>query len=748
MGRTTQKKKNAKKTAFKSEVQAIIFFALGLLLFFSFISKAGPLGKFIALIFFFLFCQIASFLIIFGFFVAGIRLFKEKQAIGGSTRNKILFCVFILVLSALVHTISFSNPCEKTGFFPSVSWLFTSYNLQITGGLLGGGFSLLLQLLLRKLGTLVVLFPAALVLAMFLFSFSLRNIFRKASGGVESIRKKFYGKKKPNVPNPKVDGPKMNYIDETSPDKDISGRRGRIKEVINELNGNTETAEFSEIQMSGFDKPKETIKPMELKKTNLNDDVEYIFPPYDLLKSNDSAGSNDGAQKSLAAREAKKLEDVLLSFKIEAKVVNICRGPSVTRYELQPNSGVKVATIKNLSDDIALNLAAPSVRIEAPIPGKAAIGIEIPNKEVAIVYLKDVIQSPEFINHKSNLSFCLGVDISGEKIVGDIAKMPHLMIAGSTGSGKSVCVNCLIMSLLYKASPKDVRLIMVDPKVVELGVYNGIPHLLIPVVTDPKKAAGALAWAVQEMVGRYNSFAQSGVRDLEGYNVYAEANGLEKMPQIVIIIDELADLMMVAHDSVEDSICRLAQMARAAGMHLVIATQRPSVDVITGIIKANIASRIGLKVASQVGSRTIMDNGGAEKLLGRGDMLFLPVGSMKATRIQGAFVSESEVESVVEFIKSQCEAQYDDDVFEEVNINAVQALEKSQDKGEDDELLPQAVDIALKYKQISTSFLQRQLKIGYNRAARLIDQMEEKGIISGKDGSNPRQVLVDMQAVQ
>ena len=418
----------------------------------------------------------------------------------------------------------------------------------------------------------------------------------------------------------------------------------------------------------------------------------------------------------------------------------------MTRYELAPAPGVKVSKIVNLADDIALNLASQGIRIEAPIPGKAAVGIEVPNKDMSAVYLVELLQSKEFQNFDSKLAFAVGKGLSGEIVVADIAKMPHLMIAGATGSGKSVCINSLIVSILYKASPEDVKLLMIDPKVVELGVYNGIPHLLIPVVTDPRKASGALNWAVQEMVQRYKLFAEKGVRDLKGYNAYVEQTKEgEKFPQIVIIIDELADLMMVAPNEVEDSICRLAQMARAAGMHLVIATQRPSVDVITGIIKANIPSRLSFAVTSQVDSRTILDMGGAEKLLGKGDMLFHPSGLAKPVRIKGCMVTDSEVEKVVEYVKSQGECVYDDAIINHVDADNGHGKDQSS---EADDLLPKAIELIVTTGQASVSLLQRKFKVGYARAARMIDQMEERGIVGGFEGSKPRQILISKQQWQ
>jgi DNA segregation ATPase FtsK/SpoIIIE, S-DNA-T family len=470
--------------------------------------------------------------------------------------------------------------------------------------------------------------------------------------------------------------------------------------------------------------------------------IEAVLPSTVLLKKKEE----ETEKEQFIPEEdynAKKLIETLASFGVGAKVVNISKGPTVTRYELQPNIGVKVSKIVNLADDIALNLAATAVRIEAPIPGKAAIGIEIPNKEITSVLLRDVIESHEFAKHPSKLAFAVGKDISGNTVVADIAKMPHLLIAGATGSGKSVCINTLIASILYKASPSEVRLLMVDPKVVELNIYNGIPHLLIPVVTDPKKAAGALNWAIQEMATRYKLFADNSVRDLKGYNSLIRHKGEgEELPQIVIIIDELADLMMAAPNDVEDSICRLAQMARAAGMHLVIATQRPSVDVITGIIKANIPSRISFAVTSQVDSRTILDMSGAEKLLGRGDMLFSPVGAPKPIRVQGAFISDKEVEAIVDHLKSTSTAQYDEEILQKIEKTAEPAPVESDG---DDELLQAAIELVIDCGQASSSLIQRKFKVGYARAARIVDQMEAWGVVSASDGSKPRKILVTRQ---
>ena len=490
---------------------------------------------------------------------------------------------------------------------------------------------------------------------------------------------------------------------------------------------------------------KEDNEPEELNlEHNTMEEYEnYEFPSIDLLKQVKRTGK-DYSTKELK-EIAIKLQKTLASFGVEAKVTNVTRGPTVTRYELQPSVGVKVSKILNLSDDIALNLAAKSIRIEAPIPGKSAVGIEVPNKSTDMVTLREVIESDEFENASSKVSFALGKSIDGVPYVADISKMPHMLISGSTGSGKSVCINSIIMSILYKATPNEVKLILIDPKVVELGVYNGIPHLLIPVVTDPKKAAGALNWAVQEMVNRYNLFASKGVRDIKGYNELLKNEGEEGiLPQIVIIVDELADLMMVASNEVEDAICRLAQMARAAGMFLIIATQRPSVDVITGIIKANIPSRIAFTVSSQVDSRTILDMAGAEKLLGRGEMLFLPIGEAKPIRLQGAFVSDGEIESVVDAIKESTPAVYNQNVIEKLEKNdAAQVV--SDDEDDCDEYLTDAIELAVNMGQVSASMIQRKFRVGYARAGRIVDQMEERGIISESQGSKPRKTLISKE---
>lgn len=512
------------------------------------------------------------------------------------------------------------------------------------------------------------------------------------------------------------------------------------------------------VNMDGIEKKKEEYKPnLEkgapkvvdlVKKEDIipKAEEEFIFkyslPDREILNK---AGNVTADREKIileAKDNKKKLEDTLSSFGVEAKVVNITVGPAVTRYELAPSPGVKVSKIVGLTDDISLNLATAGIRLEAPIPGKAAIGIEVPNKEQLAVVISDVINTEDFKDFPSKVAFAVGKDISGENIIADIAKMPHLLIAGATGSGKSVCINSLIASILFKAKPDEVKLLMIDPKVVELGIYNGIPHLLIPVVTDPKKAAGALNWAVVEMNQRYKLFAEKGVRDITGYNKLMKTTAGDVLPQIVIIIDELADLMMVAPNDVEDAICRLAQMARAAGMHLVVATQRPSVDVITGIIKANIPSRIAFAVTSNVDSRTILDMAGAEKLLGKGDMLFYPVGEPKPIRVKGCFITDKEVEKIVQYVKMQKDSQYNDNITEYMK-NSTQG--RTDTEVDDDELINQAMELVIEAGQASASLIQRKFKVGYARAARIIDQLEQKGIVGVFEGSKPRQVLMSKQ---
>lgn len=529
-----------------------------------------------------------------------------------------------------------------------------------------------------------------------------------------------------------------NEASETAPEEQPESSRTEVDFELPINSEHSETTDSEDSEESALPDAEETESALR----------EYKYPPVTLLnpvKAEDNRAVNTELEST-----GKRLVEVLSSFGVETKIINISRGPAVTRYELKPSVGVKISKITNLSDDIALNLATAGVRIEAPIPNKPAVGIEVPNRITSTVGVREIIDSPVFTGAKSKLTVALGKDIAGAVTVTDIAKMPHGLIAGATGSGKSVCINSIIISLLYKANPEEVKLLLIDPKVVELGIYNGIPHLLIPVVTDPRKAAGSLGWAVLEMEKRYKLFAENDVRNIDGYNGLAEhREDLVKMPHIVIIIDELADLMMTAPGDVEDAICRIAQKARAAGMHLIVATQRPSVDVVTGLIKANIPTRIAFAVSSQIDSRTILDIGGAEKLMGRGDMLFYPVGANKPVRIQGCFVSDAEVESVVGFIKNSGKADYSDDIAEEIERLAAQekgskGTKASEDDGGDDAdpMLSQAIEAVVEAGQASTSLLQRRLKLGYARAARIIDQMEARGIVGPYQGSKPREVLV------
>lgn len=577
--------------------------------------------------------------------------------------------------------------------------------------------------------------------------------------GTEPLLSYEEAKKKPKR-KPIVDIP----LDDETPipkaEEPLNSKPVQLDDIIKNLNGNTVA---NEEKKSAEDKKQEAelVKEAESEISseinqeakNTASEINYIMPTLDCLatpKNNKSANYEDELKVN-----ATKLVDTLKSFGVETRIVDISRGPSVTRYEIQPAAGVKISRITNLSDDIALNLAASGVRIEAPIPGKAAVGIEIPNKNRATVTLRELVDTDMYKKSvaKSKLNVALGKDIAGNCTYADISKMPHLLVAGTTGSGKSVCLNAMIVSILYNAKPDEVKLLMIDPKQVEFTVYNGIPHLMVPVVSDPRKASGALAWAVTEMLNRYKTFSENKVRDIGGYNSICDSLGEKKMPQIVIFIDELSDLMMAAPHEVEDSICRLAQMARAAGMHLVIATQRPSVDVITGLIKANIPSRISLKVSSQIDSRTIIDSAGAEKLLGNGDMLFYPVGIAKPVRIQGCYLSDKEVETVVDFIKSQQQSSYDDDVIQEIERQA--AAEKKKNGGmsvdaassddDSDEMLPKAIEVVVDSQMASTTLLQRKLKLGYARAARIVDDLEQRGIIGPYEGSKPRKVLITKQ---
>ena len=537
---------------------------------------------------------------------------------------------------------------------------------------------------------------------------------------------------------------------------DSADKLEQLHQTAAVLNGDAQSQkkkDETEEMMSAEEAEQELKEELATAEDEPTQEAIYHYPPLTLL---DRGAANEDARMQDGDRMAtgKLLVNTLKDFGISTELGDVTCGPSVTRYELVPSAGVKISRITGLADDIALRLATTGVRIEAPIPNKAAVGIEVPNKARRTVRLRSLLDTAEYRNAKGKLTVALGQDIEGRIVMTDLAKMPHLLIAGTTGSGKSVCTNSMIQSVLFRSNPDEVKLILIDPKKVEFGVYNGIPHLLVPVVTDPRKAAGALSWAVNEMLKRYQMFAEANVRDITGYNEWARSSGEYKpLPLILIMIDELADLMMAAANEVEDSICRLAQMARAAGMHMVIATQRPSVDVITGLIKANIPSRLALTVASAVDSRTILDTGGAEKLLGNGDMLFMPVGQSKPTRVQGCFVNNQEIERVIEFLKTQDKPQeYDQEIIAEIDKQAAAAGRASARDDDDtdaddeyDEALPQVIEIAIDAGQISTSMVQRKMRFGYARAGRIIDQLEQRGIIGPSEGSKPRKVLITRQ---
>lgn len=779
------KKKGSESTEKKGDVKAVLYIAIGVLLSFStYTDLAGVLSvisrRTMYNIFGIIVYLIPVYLIYFG-----IDTIRSKGTIRYSRR------FFSVTLLAIVVWLFFSTMSiqfvsgsvySNEGFLEMIKKMNFSNNYSLHGGFLGFLITYPLSKLMGYIGSYILYSTLFLIGMILLMDITLYDIyvkmkkiitafigisFSKGELNKESIRKK----KEKNSNNdtievivPDVKNEKDEFIKGINNKIQILDfmRNSELQDVNPLQNFNLDDTEVydrnsmtnSEINISKKDSKKLSHEDKEVVNKEIEHSInevgeitkkEYIFPTMDLLNINSKLKLKNEDKKDLI-ENANKLEETLSNFGVEAKVVQVTKGPSVTRFELQPSPGVKVSKIVNLQDDIALGLAANGVRMEAPIPGKAAIGIEVPNKKQSPVFLREVLDSKEFTNTNKNLAFALGKDITGKCIVGDLSKMPHMLIAGATGSGKSVCINSLIISLLYKYSPEQVKLLMVDPKVVELSVYNGIPHLLIPVVTDPKKAAGALNWAVNEMNNRYNLFSQMKVKNIESYNkLFDKGEIQEKLPYIVVIVDELADLMMACPNDVEDYICRLAQMARAAGMHLIIATQRPSVDVITGVIKANIPSRVSFAVSSGTDSRTILDQVGAEKLLGRGDMLYYPIGENKPVRVQGAFISEEEVENVVEFIKQSDEdVDYSDDILNHINN---EVATESLITNEGDELLEEAIKIVVEYQQASTSFIQRKLRVGFNRASRIMDELEERGVISEKDGSKPRQVLIEKEDI-
>lgn len=716
---------------------------------------------------------IIKFAIPIGTFIIAISIASDRKELASTKLIELL--VFLTCLASIfsIYQISQNTMDIKNSFSKNIKIAYELGSKNIGGGVLGAILGIPLTNMLGVAGAVIVSVGISIIILVFILGIPVSEIIenyiedfkerkQERKQEIKEYREQEYEerKQKRNQRQKNVDISKEEITDDQIK-INLNDNGSKLKKYdhsednLEPLKSKKDTADYIENNLFKKEEEKKEEKTREiltLEHAISVEDENYEFPPTSLLKQGKEMVLKGG--KKALTDTAAKLQKTLYSFGVTAKVENVSVGPAITRYELKPAEGVRVSKIANLADDIALNLAAESIRIEAPIPGKQAVGIEIPNKENEIVHLRDILESDKFENAKSKLTMALGKDVAGECVVADIAKMPHVLIAGSTGSGKSVCINTLISSLIYKAKPSEVKLVMVDPKIVELSVYNGIPHLLIPVVTDPKKAAGALAWAVQEMENRYNLFASKGVRDLKGYNETIENNSYEEngtLPQIVIIIDELADLMMVAAKDVEDSICRLAQKARAAGMHLVIATQRPSVDVITGLIKANVPSRIAFAVSSQVDSRTILDMAGAEKLLGKGDMLFYPAGASKPTRIQGAFIDDKEVEKIVDFIKSNGTATYSDEILESIekaNTNEKEVKDSDISDDENDPLLDEAIKTVIETQQASTSFIQRRFKVGYARAGRIIDQMEERGVISGYQGSKPREVLISKERWQ
>lgn len=786
---TKSTKQNEEKAAANRQLAAIILFAVSVFFIcLSFINGGGLWGVLRTLSFGLFGFSAFIWPLVLIYVAVMATLDKTDQKIGVKIFEA---AMLIILLSAAIHIFGFHGVVD---FSENVKDAYNAYRFD--GSLVGSGAvgAIIGGAILLATGSSKPAAIAIILILIFLFLMLMTGTtLKKLMKGVYSPVKKVSEYREEKLEqlasaeernresfNPDVDlGPEpvtekaakkskktadivqFDNVDKNEPDEAEANELQESKpvlldDIIKKMNGDEANSQISK-PIEEAAKSSASASALKSVKGTVSDDendkpkAEYQLPSLDCL-AEPKNGRNVKYEDELKAN-ATKLVDTLKSFGVETRIVDISRGPSVTRYEIQPAAGVKISRITNLSDDIALNLAASGVRIEAPIPNKAAVGIEVPNKNRSTVTLREIIDTDQYRNAKSKLFVALGKDIAGNCIYADLAKMPHLLVAGTTGSGKSVCLNSMIVSILYNAKPDEVKLLMIDPKQVEFTVYNGIPHLIVPVVSDPRKASGALAWAVTEMLSRYKTFSDNNVRDISGYNSICESIGQKKMPQIVIFIDELSDLMMAAPHEVEDSICRLAQMARAAGMHLVIATQRPSVDVITGLIKANIPSRISLKVSSQIDSRTIIDTAGAEKLLGNGDLLFYPVGIAKPQRIQGCFLSDKEVETVVDFIKKQEKSSYDDEVMNEIERQA--AMEKKKNggavsdgddsDGETDEMVPKAIEVVVDAQMASTTLLQRKLKLGYARAARIIDTLEERNIIGPYEGSKPRKVLVTKQ---
>ena len=737
------KRSKKKDNSVKDNIVVVALIVISILLFILIYSNSGYLGQTLS--------PILGGLIGWIKYVLPIGTFLAAISIATKNANNIItkliqYGTLLLCISVIMSTYQISKGefAEYTEFTNSIEHAYELGTQNIGGGVVGTLIAIPLTNLLEIAGTYTISIGVAIISLIFICGIKPAEIL---ADFIEKLKNRRENKKEIRREEKKLNKEKEQIKQEEEEQITINIDEPKEEEVKQEKVEDPNYIESNLFKQEQEKKEEKIKEVLVLDHAITVEDENYEFPPVEFLQ--EGKRTVKGNKKALTDT-ATKLQKTLYSFGVSAKVENVSVGPSITRYEIKPAEGVRVSKIANLADDIALNLAAETIRIEAPIPGKQAVGIEIPNKEKEVVHLREIIDSDEFRNAKSKTSFALGKDAAGEIVVTDIEKMPHVLIAGSTGSGKSVCINTLITSIIYKAKPSEVKLVMIDPKVVELSIYNGIPHLLIPVVTDAKKAAGALLWAVQEMVNRYSLFASKGVRDIKGYNELLEREeGVEKLPQIIIIIDELADLMMVAPNDVEDSICRLAQMARAAGMHLVVATQRPSVDVITGIIKANIPTRISFAVSSGVDSRTILDMYGAEKLLGKGDMLFSPVGTQKPIRIQGAFISDGEVEKIVDFLKTNADVKYNEDIIEK--IEKANSTDKELDENADDdvdEFLQDAIDTVVETRQASTSFIQRRFKVGYARAGRIMDQMEERGIISPPEGSKPRQVLITKEQLE
>lgn len=726
-----------KNEAVQNDILGIIIIALGILTTtFIFEITGGILGRTFNLI---AFSSFGSGAYCFPFLLILLGVCKLANAHAPVEKRKNYLIAFILWFVSIVSFLDiYWTPFLSDTFLDKVSRAISLGQSHVGGGLVGAVFSYWLMKLVGKVGAYILITLTMIVATILFFDRPIKDFFAH-------IKMKWPAKKEKSL-SKKQKQPIIAVHDQAPTEKELPAEKvALIEEKPNVEKPNIKIMDYMAKSKGGQET---TETDGDIQKEIVQNQIQYTnyqLPSVQLLAKPSKTSDVDNNEK---LEEAKKLEHVLSSFDVDAKVLQISIGPTITRYELSIPTGIKVNKITNLAQNIALELASTEIRIEAPIPGKAAIGIEVPNKKRSAVHVREVIDSSHFKKEESKIPFAIGKNISGEPVVESIEKMPHMLIAGATGSGKSVCINTLITSVLYKATPEEVKFILIDPKVVELNIYNGIPHLLIPVVTDPRKASSALNWAVAEMTNRYKLFAEKNVRDFKGYNKKCIETGEAKMPIIIIIIDELADLMMVAPGEVEDAICRLAQMARAAGIHLVVATQRPSVDVITGTIKANIPSRIAFSVSSQIDSRTILGMGGAEKLLGRGDMLYFPVGESKPVRLQGAFISDEEVSKIVEYLKSQKAddggVDYNQSIIDQIETSATP--ESIQNFG--DELIKDAIQLVVNDEQASISYIQRRLKVGYARAARIIDEMEAMGVVGPSEGSKPRKVLIGIDELE